>query len=167
MDPTSPEAQAELARRHKAAATTVAGLLIGVVLLSILTFVARPYLVEKPPNWPLDYATRLLVLFFGLGAIVWRRNRFSAMRLRDIFGLSGVSGLIKTLEKTTIQLALLAAAIAVIGFIVTVIQGNELYTYWSCAIAAVVLIYCYPTKSSWLKTVSYFAEPLEEETLAE
>lgn len=151
-----------MARRHKAAATTVAGLLIGVVLLSILAFVARPYLVAKPPNWPLDYATRFLVLFFGLGAIVWRRNRFSAMRLRDIFGLAGVSGLIKTLQRTTIQLALLAAAIAVIGFIVTVIQGNELYTYWSCAIAAVVLIYCYPTKSSWLKTVYYFAEPLQE-----
>jgi len=161
-DPTSPEAQAELARRHKSATTTVAGLLVATVLLSIVAFVSRPYLVEKPPNWPLDYATRFLVLFFGLGAIAWRRNRFSAMRLQDIFGLGGVSALIRTLEKTTIQLALLAAAIALIGFIVTLIQGNELYTYWSCAIAVVVLIYCYPTKSSWSKTVSFFSEPTPE-----
>ena len=162
MDPKSPEAQAELARRHKAAATTVVGLLVAVILLSVVAFVSRRFLVEKPPNWPLDYATRLIVLFFGLGAIVWRRNRYSAMRLQDIAGISGVVGLIKTLEKTTLQLALLAVTIALIGFIVTLIQGNELYTYWSCAIAVVVLIYCYPTKSSWLKTVYYFTDPRTE-----
>jgi peptidoglycan/LPS O-acetylase OafA/YrhL len=162
LDPKSPEAQAELARRHKAAATTVVGLLVAVVLLAAVAFVSRAYLEEKPPNWPLDYATRLIVLFFGLGAIVWRRNRFSAMRLQDIAGVSGVSGLIKTLENTTLQLALLAVVIALIGFVVTLLQGNELYTYWSCAIAVVVLIYCYPTKSSWLKTVYYFTDPRTE-----
>jgi hypothetical protein len=161
-DPTSPEAQAELARRHKAAAVTVAGLLIATVLLSIVAFLVRPYLVEKAPNLPLDYATRIVVLFFGLGAVAWRRNRFSPMRLQDIAGLAGVTGLIKTLEKTTIQLAVVAEAIATIGFVVTLITGNELYTYWSCAIAAVVLVYCYPTKSSWLKTVYRFTDPRTE-----
>jgi peptidoglycan/LPS O-acetylase OafA/YrhL len=161
-NPTSPEAQAELARRHKAAATTVAGLLVATVLLSIVAFVARPYLVEKPPNITLDYTTRLVVLFFGLGAVVWRRNRFAAMRLQDIAGLEGVTGLVKTLEKTTIQLALMAVIIATLGFIVTLIQGNELYTYWSSAIAVVVLVYCYPSKSSWLKTVYYFTDPRTE-----
>ena len=138
---------------------------MAVILLAVVAFVARPYLVEKPPNWPLDYATRLVVLFFGLGAIVWRRNRYSPMRLQDIAGIAGVTGLIKTLEKTTLQLALLAVAIALIGFVVTLIQGNELYTYWSCAIAVVVLIYCYPTRSSWLKTVYYFTDPQTEPAL--
>ena len=162
MDPISPETQAELARRHKATATTVLGLLVGVILLAIVAFVSRPYLELKPPNLYLDWVTRLLVLFFGLGAVVWRRNRFSAMRLQDIAGVAGTSALIKTLEKTTLQLALCAAVIAVIGFAVTLIQGNELYTYWSCAIAVVVLIYCYPTKSSWLKIVRYFTDPQTE-----
>jgi len=158
LEPTSPEAQAELARRHKAAAVTVAGLLIATVLLSVVAFVARPYLIERPPNGSLDIATRIIVLFFGLGAVAWRRNRFSPMRLQDIAGLAGVTGLIKTLEKTTIQLAVLAEVIATIGFIVTLITGNELYTYWSCAIAAVVLVYCYPTRSSWLRTVYRFTD---------
>jgi peptidoglycan/LPS O-acetylase OafA/YrhL len=162
LDPTSPEAQAELARKHKSAATTVVGLLVAVLLLTIVAFASRPYLIEKPPNLPLDWATRIVVLFFGLGAIAWRRSRFSPMRLQDIAGVAGVTGLIKTLEKTTIQLALMAVAIAVIGFTVTLIQGNELYTYWSCAIAVVVLIYSYPTKSSWLKTVYYFTDPATE-----
>jgi hypothetical protein len=135
---------------------------VATILLAIVAFVSRPYLALKPPNPYLDWATRLLVLFVGLGAIAWRRNRFSAMRLQDIAGVAGVTGLIKTLESTTLQLALFAAAIAIIGFIVTLIQGNELYTYWSCAIAVVVLIYCYPTKSSWLKTVRYFTDPQTE-----
>ena len=83
-------------------------------------------------------------------------------RESDIAGVAGVSGLIKTLEKTTLQLAVLAVAIALIGFAVTLVQGNELYTYWSSAIAVVVLIYCYPTKSSWQKTVKYFTDPKTE-----
>jgi hypothetical protein len=158
VNPTSPEAQAELARRHKSAATTVAGLFIATVLLSIVAFVARPYLIEKPPNLPLDMAVRILVLVLGLGTIIWRRNKLSPMRLQDIAGLQGVSGLVKTLEKVTIQMAILAESIATIGFVVTLVTGNELYTYWSGAIAAVVLVYCYPTKSSWLRMVYYFTD---------
>jgi hypothetical protein len=163
-DPTSPEAQAEVARRHKAAATTVIALFVSTILLSILAFVAGPYLEEKPPNLPLDFGVRIAVLMLGLGAIVWRRNKFSAMRLQDIAGLAGVSGLVRTLEKTTIQIAILAEAIATIGFVTTIVTGNQLYTYWSGAIAAVVLIYCYPTKSSWLKTTYRFTDPRFQET---
>ena len=157
MDPTSPEAQAELARRHKAAATTVLGLIVATVLLSVLAFVARPYLNEKP-NLVLDMAVRIVILVLGLGAVVWRRTKFQPMRLQDIYGLGGVTGLLKTLEKTTIQLAVLGAAIASIGFIATLMTGNERYTFWAGAIAIIVFVYCYPTKSSWLRALYRFAE---------
>jgi hypothetical protein len=80
------------------------------------------------------------------------------MRLQDITGLTGVTGLLKTLEKTTIQLALLGAAIAIIGFIATLMTGNERYTYWAGAIAVIVFVYCYPTKQSWLRTLYRFTE---------
>ena len=162
MDPTSPEAQAELARRHKAASTTVIGLLVATILLSVLAFLSRPYLNEQPLNPPLDAAIRILVLFFGLGAVIWRRMRFSPMRLQDIFGLAGASGLLKTLEKTTVQLALLAVAIAVTGFIATLVTGYDLYTYWTGAVAVVVFVYCYPTKSSWFRALKRFSEPNRE-----
>ena len=157
MDPTSPEAQAELARRHKAAATTVLGLLVATVLLSILAFVAKAYLTERP-NVVLDMAVRIVILVLGLGAVVWRRTKFQPMRLQDIAGLAGVSGLLKTLEKTTIQLALLGTAIATIGFIATLMTGNERYTYWAGAIAVIVFVYCYPTKQSWLRALYRFTE---------
>ena len=157
MDPTSPEAQAELARRHKAAATTVLGLLVATILLSVLAFLANPYFTEKP-NIILDMAVRIVILVLGLGAVVWRRTKFQTMRLQDIAGLAGVSGLLKTLEKTTIQLALLGAGIATIGFIATLMTGNERYTYWAGAIAVIVFVYCYPTKQSWLRALYRFTE---------
>ena len=158
MDPTSPEAQAELARRHKAAATTVLGLIVATVLLSVLAFLARPYLTPQDSN-VINMAVRIVILILGIGAVVWRRTKFQPMRLQDIFGLAGVSGLLRTLEKTTIQLALLGAAIATIGFIATVVTGNEWYTYLAGAVAVLVFVYCYPTKSSWLRALYRFAEP--------
>lgn len=161
MDPTSPEAQAELARRHKAAATTVLGLIVATILLSVVAILARPYLDEKP-NLVIDMAVRIVILIFGLGAVVWRRTKFQPMRLQDIYGLAGVTGLLKTLEKTTIQLAVLGAAIASIGFIATLVTGNERYTFWAGAIAVIVFVYCYPTKSSWLRTLKRFAERQSE-----
>ena len=157
MEPTSPEAQAELTRRHKSAATTVVGLLVATILLSVVAFLSRPYLIEKP-NPPLDIAVRIVILVLGLGAVVWRRTKFQAMRLQDIAGLAGVTGLLKTLEKTTVQLALLGAAIAAIGFISTLVTGNDRYSYWAGAIAVIVFIYCYPTKSSWLRALYRFTE---------
>ena len=157
MEATSPEAQAELARRHKAAATTVLSLLVGTILLSVIAFLARPYYTERP-NLVLDMAVRIVILILGLGAVAWRRTKFQAMRLQDIAGLTGVTGLLQTLEKTTIQLALLGVAIALVGFIATLVVGNERYTYWSGAIAVVVFVYCYPTRSSWLRTLYRFTE---------
>jgi len=157
LDPTSPEAQAELARRHKAAATTVLGLLVATILLSVFAFLAKPYFTANP-NVMLDMAVRIVILMLGLGAVVWRRTKFQTMRLQDIAGLAGVSGLLKTLEKTTIQLALLGAAIASIGFVATLMTGNERYTYWAGAIAVIVFVYCYPTKQSWLRAMYRFTE---------
>jgi hypothetical protein len=135
----------------------VIGLLIATVLLSVVAFLSDAYLVEKP-NPPLDVGVRIVILILGLGAVVWRRTKFQAMRLQDIAGLAGVTGLIKTLEKTTVQIAVLGAAIAVIGFVATLMTGNERYSYWAGAIAVVVFIYSYPTKSSWLRALYRFTE---------
>lgn len=157
MEATSPEAQAELTRRHKSASTTVVGLLVATILLSVVAFLARPYLADKP-NMVLDMAVRILILILGLGAVVWRRTKFQAMRLQDIVGLAGVTGLLKTLEKTTVQLALLGAGIALTGFVATLITGNDGYTYWTGGVAVVIFVYCYPTKQSWLRALYRFTE---------
>lgn len=158
MDPTSPDAQAELARRHKSAATTVIGLLVATLLLSVIAFLGRPYFREQDDP-VLNIGVRIAVLMLGLGAIVWRRTKFQTMRLQDITGLQGLSGLLRTLEKTTVQIALIATAITVTGFVATLVSGNDTYTYLASAIAVVVLVYCYPTKSSWRRALDRFSKP--------
>ena len=149
--------QAELTRRHKAAATTVAGLIVGTILLTVVAYLGREYFRQQP-NPSLDIASRITVLILGLGSIAWRRTKFAALRLKDIGALQGASGLTRTLEKTTLQLALIAAVVVVIGFISTLLTGNEFYTYTGAAVGLVVLLYCYPTKRSWIRTVQQFAE---------
>ena len=157
--------QAELIRRHKAAWTTVVGLLIATILLSIVAFLCRSFLRQQQ-NPPLDIALRIVILSFGLGSIALRRTRFAAMRLQDIGGLRGASGLLSTLEKTTLQLAFLGAAIAAVGLIATLLTGNDSYTYGAGLVAVAVLLYCYPTRTSWQRTLQQFAPPQEPSTNA-
>ena len=164
MDPTSQDAQNELTRRHKAAATTVLGLIVATILLSVVAYLGRPYFSELESR-PIDWAFLILVLMLGLGAVAWRRTKFAPARLQDIAGLYGVSGLVKTFEKTTLQLAILAAGITLIGFLATLMTGQEFYTYRASAVALLVLAYTYPTKSAWIRAIErYTAKPEEPAT---
>jgi F0F1-type ATP synthase assembly protein I len=149
-------AQSELRRRHKAAATTVGSLLIAVVLVSVIAYLGKKYFRQQP-NPSLDVGLRIVILILGLGAVALRRTRFSTMRLQDIGALKGATGLLTTLEKTTLQLAILGAGIAALGFSGTLFTGNDIYTYWAGLIAIVVLVYCYPSRKSWERTVQQFA----------
>jgi len=153
----------ELLRRHKAAAMTVAGLLIATLLLSLVSLVGNNFFRQQY-NPPLDIAVRITILMLGLGSIVWRRTKFSTMRLQDIGALQGSRGLLSTLERTTLQIAFLGAAIAAIGFIATLLTGNAFYTYGAGAIAVAVLLYCYPSKSSWLRALERFGPNSEKST---
>ena len=134
---------------------SVMSLLVATILLSIIAFISRPYYTQRP-NTVLDMAVRLVTLFLSLGSIAWRRNKFQAMRLQDIVGLEGPSGLLRTLEKTTLQLAIMGIGITIIGFMMTIYTGYDLYTYWAAAISLVVLVYSYPTKSSWSRALNRF-----------
>jgi uncharacterized membrane protein YhaH (DUF805 family) len=156
LDPKPAEIQSEIARRQKFAKTTVLSLMVAAILLSVVALLSRDRLTQRDSVGS-DMTIRITILILGLGSIVWRRTKFQAMRLQDIGALQGASGLLKTLERTTLQLAILAALIAVVGFVGTLLMGNEFYTYVASAIALVVLLYAYPTKSSWVSAVSRFS----------
>jgi len=153
--PTS-NVQSELLQRHKATARTVQGLLIGVVLLCVLAFVGKKFLIERP-NPSLHMAVLITILILGLGAIAFRRTRFATMRLQDVAGLRGASGLLITLQRTTLQIALIGAAAAVVGFVATLLTGDASYTYRAGLVAVAVLLYCYPARRSWDKAVQRFS----------
>ena len=151
----SSNSQAELTHRHKTAALVVRVLLAFTVALSIAAFLGRNHFRQQE-NTPLDIAVRITILIFGLGSVVLRRTRFSALRLQDITALRGVSGLLKTLERTTLQVAFLGGAIATFGFLATLLTGNDFYTYGAGLVGLVVLFYCYPTLTSWQQAVAKF-----------
>ena len=88
---------AELIRRHKATATTVRALLVLTAILPLVAFIARTRFRHED-NPSIEIAVRITILIFGLGSVVLRRRRFSAMRLQYIAALRGVSGLLATLE---------------------------------------------------------------------
>lgn len=154
----TPDVQAELLQRHQATARTVLALLIGAALLCVLAFFSKKFVT--PQNNPtLDMAVRISILIFGLGAVALRRTKFAAMRLRDVAALKGPSGLLITLQRTTLQVAFLGATIVAMGFIATLLTGNDFYTYGGGAVAICVLLYCYPVRTAWQEALRQFSQP--------
>jgi hypothetical protein len=145
-------AHSELTRRHRAAARVVIGLLVLTVALIGVAFAAKDAL-HRPGDPSLAMALWVAILVFGLGAFVLRRARFAAMRLQDVAALRGISGLLATLQGTTIQLALIGGAITLMGFIVTMLTGNEYDMLRAGGVAVIVLIYCYPQRTAWQRVV--------------
>ena len=148
----------EFDRRYKMTRTTVISLLFGVVLLGVLAYVSKRFLIPRN-NPSLDIAVRITILIFGLGAVALRRTKFTTMRLQDIGALRGASGLLITLQKTTLQVAGLGTLIALVGFIATLMTANDFYAYGAGLVAVAVLLYCYPTQTSWKRALLRFASP--------
>src|SRR6185503_14075904 len=120
-DPDS--VQQELERRHRSAAMVVAGFLVlDIVLLAIAFFAVNS--IFRPGDPSLIMGLWIAILVFGLGAFVLRRTKFAAMRLKDIAALKGISGLLQTLQHTTVQVASIGGAIALMGFMVTILTGD-------------------------------------------
>ena len=153
---SAPDVKGELARRHGATARTLLALLVGVLLLCVIGYLSKKFLTPQI-NPSLDMAVRISILILGLSSIALRRTKFSAMRLQDIASLQGPLGLLATLQKTTIHVALLACVIALIGFAGTLSTGNDFYTYAAGVVAIAVLLYAYPVRRAWEAAVMRFA----------
>ena len=163
----SENVKAELVRRHKSTATTVVSILIAVVLLSVLAYVSEKFLTLRN-NQTLNMAFRIGIPILGLGAITLRRTRLARMRLEDIAAIRGPSGLIATLQKTSLLMTLIGVVIAVSGFVSTLMTGDAWYTYTSGVVAVAVLIfYGYPNRSTWEAAVQRYSTNESGGTLLE
>jgi hypothetical protein len=144
--------QGELQRRHAAAVRVVVAvfiftlLLVGLALSGVLAGAVRF-------NPTTANALRFSIVFLGVGAVVFRRTRFSAMRLQDIGGLRGADGLLDTLHSTTVTVALVGGVIAVLGFVISVMTGAGTDMLYLGVIAVAVLLYCYPRRAAWQAVV--------------
>jgi len=152
----TPDIQDELNRRHRAATTVVLSFFaLDVVLLAIAYFAATK--IFRPADPKIAMGLWLVILICGLGVFVLRRTRFSTMRLQDLAAVKGVSALLATLQGTTIQIASIAGAIGLMGFIITMITADWSNMLRAGGVSLIVLIYCYPFKSAWERTVRQLA----------
>lgn len=145
--------QGELERRHASAARVVKAVAAFTLLLMVLalTNVLAGVIRFNPAA---ANSLRFIIVFLGVGAIIYRRTMFSAMRLQDIAALRGTSGLLRTLEKTTVAVALIGGVIAIIGFVISVMTGFGTDMLYLGVIAIAVLIYCYPRRGAWRAVVA-------------
>jgi hypothetical protein len=148
----NPSYASELARRYRVTAATVNVLFALIILLIAVGYFGASFLYRPGSGWAIG-ALRLSMLVLALGAIMYRRTKFQAMRLQDIAALRGVSALLATLQSTTVQVAFIGLAIALVGFINTILSGSALEILRAGLIAIILLIYCYPRRSAWEKVV--------------
>src|SRR3984893_16199 len=156
MMPNSQAVHNELVRRHRTATLVVTVFLILDIVLLAIAFFASDRIV-RPGDPRTVMGLWIAILVFGLGAFVVRRTRFAAMRLQDVAAVKGVSGLLKTLQDTTIQVASIGGAIALMGFMITILKGDWTDMLRAGGVAAIVLVYCYPFRSAWQRVVIQLA----------
>ena len=152
MAEKSESVEVELARRHRTAAMVVGALLGLTIALIIIGFVSSESL-HRPGDPSLAMALWIAILIFGLGSFVLRRTRFQSMRLRDIAALRGISGLLASLQGTTVQVAFIGGAIALMGFMVMIMTGNKYDMLRAGGVAIIVLLYAYPQRPAWQRLV--------------
>jgi hypothetical protein len=152
MTPISAGLQTELTRRHRTATLIVAAFFILDIVLLAIAFFATDR-IFRPGDPSITMGLWIAVLVFGLGAFVIRRTKFAAMRLKDIAALRGLSGLLKTLQDTTIQVACIGGAIALMGFVITILTGDWTNMLRAGGVSAIVLVYCFPFRSAWERVV--------------
>ncbi|MBV9956772.1 MAG: hypothetical protein JO360_00055 [Acidobacteria bacterium] len=161
MTPTRESTQEELVRRHRSAVMMVGATLGLTVALMMLGYLHKFPLI--PASYSLAQALWVAIAVFGLGSIVLRRTRFAAMRLQDIAALRGMSGLLAALQNTTLLLAVLSGAVAVMGFINTMMTNDWMHIRNAGVIAIGVLLYSYPSRTAWQRLV----EGIERKGLAD
>lgn len=153
MTTTAQAVQNELERRHRKASSTVLGFLALDIVLVAIAYIAAERL-QRPWGAPSTImGLWIAILVFGLGAFVLRRTKFAAMRLKDIAALRGTSGLLKTLQDTTMQIAFISGAISLMGFVITLMSGDWTDMLRAGGVSAIVLAYSYPFRSSWQRVV--------------
>ncbi len=151
----------ELARRHRSAVLTVAAMFALTALLTLLAYAGvRPPLPASLYNdLIVQGALWFSILFFGLGAIAFRRAHFAAVRLQAISDLRGTSGLLATLQRTTRLVAWCGGAIALVGYLLASLKDDTGFMLKAAVVSVAVLLYCFPRRAAWQRVIEATQQP--------
>lgn len=143
-----------ITKRHRAASTAVVGIFVlTLLLLAIVNLGRAAFNSPRVKDPSLTIGLWIAILVFGLGAVAYRRTKFSPVRLQAVAGLRGTDGLLATLQRTTIMVALLGGVIALMGFTSAYLTGEPTDMNYAGVIAIAVLLYCYPRRAAWQRAV--------------
>jgi hypothetical protein len=132
----------------------IVGAFLGLtVALMGLAFFSAESLYRPGSDPSLAVGLWIAIMIFGLGSFVLRRTRMQRMRLQDIAALRGTSGLLASLQATTVQIAFIGGAIALMGFVVTIMTGNQYDMLRAGGVAVIVLLSTFPQRGAWQRLV--------------
>jgi hypothetical protein len=150
----------ELARAHGRARAVVHALITLSLLLVVLAYAGvRPGLPAGLRDQRLYGALWIIVIFLGLGALVLRRVRFNAARLQAVADARGVTALLASLQKTTVFVAAIGGAVALVGYLAYLLSLEPWDMLRAGVVAVAVLLYSYPRRSAWRRVLEASQTP--------
>jgi len=152
MTTTAQQIQDELVQRHRTATMFVFGFSILDLLLLLIAYFFAGRMTRRGDE-SVIIALWIGILVCGFGAFILRRTRFATLRLKDIAAVKGTSGLLKTLQQTTIQVACLGGAVALMGYGWSMLTNDWTNMLRAAGVSAIVLAYSYPFRSTWQRVV--------------
>lgn len=153
MNETSAENEKELEKRYRLTTLIVGAQIAFSVVLAILAWFGLGN-TDSSNGAQFSTALWILVLFVAIGTFLLRRILFKWERLKKIALSKGTPGIFSALQRSSILLGALAEAIAVIGFVISVINGNKTDVLRAVAVALIVFFINFPRKSVWEKIVA-------------
>ncbi len=157
----------ELDRRYRATMKVVVGVVLAIFALVITAFILSGKVTVIQSSADLSFALWIVMVVSAIGVVVYRRAKFSALRLQAVANTRGANGLIASLHHTTVNIALICLGIAALGFTLTLLSGDialwketgDFSPLWGAgivrgAVIALVLLigYC-PRRAAWRQAV--------------
>ena len=153
MDEIAPETSGSLDKRYKTAVVIYLGQITTTVVLLVVG-----YITIKTPETTVDSNTLTIlwvaILFVAVAAFLLRRTLYGWERFKNLTLTKGISGLLAALQTNKIILGALAEAVAVIGFVIALVNGNRGDLLRAGAVSLIVFLVNFPRKSVWEKIVT-------------
>ena len=148
MKQLSEQQQAELESRYRLNLLIFASqIAVTIVLTAVAWFAAGETNSQEPRA--LTNVLWIVLLVIAVGAFLLRRVMLSPAVLRDTATLKGAVGVIKNLQFKTILFSALAESIAVIGFVISLLNGDKYDMLRAAAVALIVFFISFPRKKGW------------------
>lgn len=154
MDQAKPENLGELDRRYRTTVVIVFGQIFVIFLLIVVALAFNPHVPVQFEDRDISIAWSV-VLFSAIASFLARRVLFNWERLKNIWILKELRGLLTTLQINALILSTLGFLVAALGFAIAIVTGSGFDMVRAGLVSLVVLLVNFPRKSVWQRAVSH------------